>query len=164
MASLSWRQQLAHCARLGNALCCWRQDKLAIVRKFGRPDYFITITCGPNWSEFAAELLPGQAVNDRSDLSGPLPVPHAAFFCPDHQQGAGADVAAQGCLIPAACAHLEAAGSCLTLILPTYKSLRSLSPAATTLSYSLPWHSPLTGSSPQHGSAVTAPRTDQLRV
>jgi hypothetical protein len=67
MASLSWRQQLAHCARLGNALCCWRQDKLATVRKFGRPDYFVTVTRGPSWPEFAAELLPGQAVNDRSD-------------------------------------------------------------------------------------------------
>jgi len=69
MASLSWRQQ--HSALPSRAQCasCWRQDKLAIVRKFGRLDYFVTITCDPKWPEITAELLPGQATNDRPDLA-----------------------------------------------------------------------------------------------
>lgn len=44
------------------------QDAMAIVRARGRPDYFITFTCNPNWPEILAELEQGQVPNDRPDL------------------------------------------------------------------------------------------------
>jgi hypothetical protein len=44
------------------------QDALAIVRKFGKPDLFITTTCNPKWKEIRDELLPGQKASDRFDL------------------------------------------------------------------------------------------------
>jgi hypothetical protein len=44
------------------------QDSMAIVRKYGRPDYFITFTCNPKWPEITAELKEGQTWQDRPDL------------------------------------------------------------------------------------------------
>jgi hypothetical protein len=44
------------------------QDAMAIVRKFGKPDLFITMTCNPHWLEIAAELLAGQKAEDRPDI------------------------------------------------------------------------------------------------
>ncbi len=44
------------------------QDAMAIVRKLGKPDLFITITCNPKWREIQEQLLPGQAALDRPDL------------------------------------------------------------------------------------------------
>jgi Helitron helicase-like domain at N-terminus len=38
------------------------QDAVAIVRRYGKPDLFITFTCNPCWPEIAAELLPGQTL------------------------------------------------------------------------------------------------------
>ena len=35
------------------------QDGMAIVRVFGKPNLFITITCNPNWPEIKDNLLPG---------------------------------------------------------------------------------------------------------
>ena len=35
------------------------QDAMAIVRKFGKPDLFITVTCNPNWREIVENLFPG---------------------------------------------------------------------------------------------------------
>ncbi|XP_050519837.1 uncharacterized protein LOC126893557, partial [Daktulosphaira vitifoliae] len=32
------------------------QDAMAMVRKCGKPDYFITMTCNPNWPEIKANL------------------------------------------------------------------------------------------------------------
>ncbi|CAF3076377.1 unnamed protein product [Rotaria sp. Silwood2] len=32
------------------------QDNMAMVRKFGRPDLFITFTCNPKWEEIKSEL------------------------------------------------------------------------------------------------------------
>ncbi|ONM01236.1 hypothetical protein ZEAMMB73_Zm00001d030646 [Zea mays] len=43
-------------------------DAMALVRKFGKPDIFLTMTCNPNWDEIRRELLPGQIPQDRSDL------------------------------------------------------------------------------------------------
>ncbi|PWZ25377.1 ATP-dependent DNA helicase PIF1 [Zea mays] len=43
-------------------------DAMALVRKFGKPDIFLTMTCNPNWDEIRRELLPGQTPQDRSDL------------------------------------------------------------------------------------------------
>ncbi|XP_044019984.1 uncharacterized protein LOC122860299 [Aphidius gifuensis] len=44
------------------------QDAMAIVRKFGKPDLFVTMTCNPNWREIQENLLPGQIASDRPDI------------------------------------------------------------------------------------------------
>ena len=44
------------------------QDNMAMVRKFGRPDLFITFTCNPKWKEIKSELIPFQHSSDRPDL------------------------------------------------------------------------------------------------
>ncbi|MCP4493928.1 MAG: hypothetical protein GY820_42505, partial [Gammaproteobacteria bacterium] len=44
------------------------QDAMTIVRKFGKPDLFITMTCNPRWPEIVDNLLPGQSPHDRPDL------------------------------------------------------------------------------------------------
>jgi hypothetical protein len=33
-------------------------DAMAQVRKFGKPEIFLTMTCNPNWDEISRELLP----------------------------------------------------------------------------------------------------------
>lgn len=43
-------------------------DSMAIVRQFGKPDLFITVTCNPKWPEIQQNLLPGQTASDRPDL------------------------------------------------------------------------------------------------
>jgi hypothetical protein len=43
-------------------------DAMALVRKFGKPDIFLTMTCNPNWDEIKNELYPGQTSQDRPDL------------------------------------------------------------------------------------------------
>lgn len=43
-------------------------DAMALVRKHGKPDLFITKTCNPNWEEITRELEPGQIPQDRPDL------------------------------------------------------------------------------------------------
>ncbi|AQL03309.1 hypothetical protein ZEAMMB73_Zm00001d045848 [Zea mays] len=43
-------------------------DAMALVRKFGKPYIFLTMTCNPNWDEIRRELLPGQTLQDRPDL------------------------------------------------------------------------------------------------
>ena len=43
-------------------------DTMAVVRRFGRPTYFITFTANPSWPEITAHLLPGQLTADRPDL------------------------------------------------------------------------------------------------
>ncbi len=42
---------------------------MALVRKFGKPDLFITMTCNPNWLEILHELKPGEEVSGRLDLT-----------------------------------------------------------------------------------------------
>ena len=44
------------------------QDGMAICREFHKPDYFITMTCNPNWPEIKSALLPNQTPQDRPDL------------------------------------------------------------------------------------------------
>ena len=44
------------------------QDGMAIVRVFGKPDLFITVTCNPSWPEIKEALLPGQTAQDRPEL------------------------------------------------------------------------------------------------
>jgi hypothetical protein len=43
-------------------------DAMALVRKFGKPDIFLTMTCNPNRDEITRELLPMQSPQDRPDL------------------------------------------------------------------------------------------------
>ena len=44
------------------------QDGMAICRKFGKPDFFITFTCNTKWDEITRELRKGEIVQDRPDL------------------------------------------------------------------------------------------------
>ena len=44
------------------------QDALAIVRKFGRPTGFLTLTCNPMWPEIQDSLEDGEVAFDRPDL------------------------------------------------------------------------------------------------
>src|SRR5437764_7768064 len=44
------------------------QDSMAIVREFGKPDLFVTVTCNPTWPEITDELLPNQRPDDRADF------------------------------------------------------------------------------------------------
>ncbi|ONM18760.1 hypothetical protein ZEAMMB73_Zm00001d004347 [Zea mays] len=43
-------------------------DAMALVRKFGKPYIFLTMTCNPNWDEITRELHPMQSPQDRPDL------------------------------------------------------------------------------------------------
>ena len=44
------------------------QDAMAICREFHKPDFFITMTCNPHWTEIVEELRPGESVQNRPDL------------------------------------------------------------------------------------------------
>jgi len=44
------------------------QDAMARVRKFGKPDLFVTFTCNPKWKEIIDALLLGQTTKDHLDL------------------------------------------------------------------------------------------------
>ena len=41
---------------------------MAICRKYHKPDFFITMTCNPKWSEITSELIEGQSPQDRPDI------------------------------------------------------------------------------------------------
>jgi hypothetical protein len=45
------------------------QDAMAIERKQGKPDLFITVTCNTKWPEIFSALLPGQTAQDRPDIT-----------------------------------------------------------------------------------------------
>ena len=45
------------------------QNGLAICREYRKPDFFITMTCNPNWEEIKSNLLPNQTAQDRPDLT-----------------------------------------------------------------------------------------------
>ncbi|XP_021953640.1 uncharacterized protein LOC110850511 [Folsomia candida] len=44
------------------------QDAMSMVRKFGKPDLFITMTCNPKWVEITENLKHGQKPENRPDL------------------------------------------------------------------------------------------------
>ncbi|KAI5452038.1 hypothetical protein NCC49_001334 [Naganishia albida] len=45
------------------------QDAMCIVRRYGQPSFFITMTCNPEWPEITRELIPNvQRPQDRPDL------------------------------------------------------------------------------------------------
>ncbi|XP_062208911.1 uncharacterized protein LOC133910581 [Phragmites australis] len=43
-------------------------DAMVLVTRFGKPDYFVTMTCNPHWEEITRQLLPGQTPQDRPEL------------------------------------------------------------------------------------------------
>lgn len=45
-----------------------KQDALALVRKFGKPDFFITFTCNPHWIEYTRDAPPGVPIEHRPEL------------------------------------------------------------------------------------------------
>jgi hypothetical protein len=44
------------------------RDAMAKVRKFGKPNLFVTFTCNPKWKEITDALFPRQTAKDRPDL------------------------------------------------------------------------------------------------
>jgi hypothetical protein len=44
------------------------QDAMAIVRRYGKPHLFITMTCNAQWPEIKSSLFDGQTANDRPDI------------------------------------------------------------------------------------------------
>jgi hypothetical protein len=49
------------------------KDALVLVSEFGCLHVFLTLTCNPKWPEIVSQLLDGQTVFDRPDVT-------AAFF------------------------------------------------------------------------------------
>jgi hypothetical protein len=43
-------------------------DAMSLVRKFGAPDTFVTVTCNPEWPEIQAALLTNQNKTSRVDI------------------------------------------------------------------------------------------------
>ena len=41
------------------------EDAKSLMKKYGKPDLFITFTCNPKWREVTENLFPGQTANDR---------------------------------------------------------------------------------------------------
>ena len=44
------------------------QDAMCYVRKYSRPDLFITFTCNPNWTDITSNLFKNQTSQDRHDI------------------------------------------------------------------------------------------------
>ncbi|KAG3110955.1 hypothetical protein PI125_g9564 [Phytophthora idaei] len=44
------------------------QDSMAIVREYGKPDAFVTMTCSPTWEEIMEKIPAGQNAQDRPDI------------------------------------------------------------------------------------------------
>ncbi|XP_065678214.1 uncharacterized protein LOC124818126 [Hydra vulgaris] len=44
------------------------EDAMAIIKKYGKPDLFITFTCNSKWRENTENLNPGESATDRADL------------------------------------------------------------------------------------------------
>ena len=44
------------------------EDAMAIIKKYGKPDLFITFTCKPKWRRITENLYPDQTANERPDL------------------------------------------------------------------------------------------------
>ena len=64
------RRMILPSSRIGSPLFFRQlyQDTMVIVQARGRPDYFLTITCDPNWQEITEALKPGEVANDRPDI------------------------------------------------------------------------------------------------
>ncbi|OWZ09407.1 Helitron helicase [Phytophthora megakarya] len=44
------------------------RDSVAIVREFGKPDFFLTMTCNPEWKEIREQIAEHQNPPDRPDI------------------------------------------------------------------------------------------------
>ena len=44
------------------------QDAMAICRRFGKPTFFITMTCNPKWPEIVEQLCGDEKYIDRRDV------------------------------------------------------------------------------------------------
>ena len=44
------------------------QDSIALIQKYGKPHFFLTMTCNPKWEEIKNALKPGQCAQDRPDI------------------------------------------------------------------------------------------------
>jgi len=44
------------------------QDAMVIVRKYGKPDFFVTMTCNPKWNEITENLAESQCPEFWPDL------------------------------------------------------------------------------------------------
>ena len=44
------------------------QDAMSLVKNFGKPYLFLTMTCNPSWEEIKKELLEGETSHDHLDL------------------------------------------------------------------------------------------------
>ncbi|PIC14437.1 hypothetical protein B9Z55_026756 [Caenorhabditis nigoni] len=44
------------------------QDAMAVVARYGKPDFFLTMTCNPKWDEIQECLFSGQTASDRPDI------------------------------------------------------------------------------------------------
>ena len=44
------------------------EEAMAIIKKYGKPDLFITFTCNPKWRETTENLYPGQTASDIPDF------------------------------------------------------------------------------------------------
>ena len=44
------------------------QDSMTIVRKFGKPDLFVTFTCNPTWEEIIENIEPYHKKEHRADI------------------------------------------------------------------------------------------------
>lgn len=51
------------------------QDAMALCRRKGKPDYFITMTCNPDWPEIQEvlqEYFPGETVSDHPEITAKM--------------------------------------------------------------------------------------------
>lgn len=44
------------------------QDAISLLRRFGKPNLFITMTTNPDWKEIKENLRPGETAIDRPDI------------------------------------------------------------------------------------------------
>jgi len=47
----------------------YTQDAMSYVRKYGRPDLFITFTCNPQWDDIKTNLFEGQTPTYHHDIT-----------------------------------------------------------------------------------------------
>jgi hypothetical protein len=58
----------AHASKVGRLVQARFLDVMTLVQQFGKPDYFVTMTCNPYWEEVGRELFLGQRPQDHPEL------------------------------------------------------------------------------------------------
>jgi hypothetical protein len=59
-------------------------DAMALVRKYGKPKIFLTMTCNPNWDEIKNELYPGPSRSRGSSVQSQIGGVEATFVIQGH--------------------------------------------------------------------------------